>query len=104
MLLRIVVAALLISTLSDDLSRGDINAVSLLAIGLGSFVTLGLFTVVAAALGAIAAATLPLLRHGALTTSSVTIALCTVLALLGSGAYSIDARLFGPRRVVWPSS
>jgi uncharacterized membrane protein YphA (DoxX/SURF4 family) len=104
MLLRIVVAALLISTLSDDLSRGDLSAVSVVAIGLGSFLTLGLFTVVAAALGAIFAAILPFLHHGALTSSSVTIALCTVLALLGSGAYSIDARLFGPRRVVWPTS
>jgi hypothetical protein len=71
------------------------------AIALGALLTIGLLTPVAAILAALEAGC----RHGLLDTN-LSMALASVIlvavVLLGPGAFSVDARLFGRREVIIP--
>ena len=104
MLLRINASGLLIAIAFHNLSAGDASVLSLSVVVLAVFLTLGLFTVAASSLAAtLTMALFLLVHHQTLAASVVTTVVCTALALQGAGAYSLDARLFGQRRVVWPS-
>ena len=103
MLLRVTASGLLVATACDHLSLGAASLLSVSIIILAIFLMLGLFTTAVARLSAMLTMTLSLLpRQEILAGSIVTISVCIALALLGAGAYSLDARLFGQRRVVWP--
>jgi uncharacterized membrane protein YphA (DoxX/SURF4 family) len=102
-LLRITASGLLIAIAFDNLSRGDASMLSVSVVVLAIFVVLGLFTTVASSLAAMLTVMLFLLYQQTLASSTVTTVVCMALALQGAGAYSLDARLFGQRRVVWPS-
>ncbi|WP_041586004.1 hypothetical protein [Terriglobus saanensis] len=104
MLLRITASGLLVAVACNNLSRGDASVLSVSIMILAIFLALGLFTVAASSLAAVISMTLPFLLHQeTLAASTVTVSVCVALALLGAGAYSVDARLFGQRRVVWPN-
>jgi uncharacterized membrane protein YphA (DoxX/SURF4 family) len=103
MLLRITASGLLMTVACENLSRGDTSVLSVSAIVLAIFLMLGLFTRAASCLAAVLIVALSLLVHQqSLAASAAALAVCVSLALLGAGAYSIDAQLFGQRRVVWP--
>ena len=104
LLLRLIASGLLIVFALDNLRRGEASVLSVSAMVLAIFLSLGLFTTLAASLGAALTLTLfLLLHHQTIVMSLVAISVSVADALLGGGAYSIDARLFGPRRVVWPN-
>jgi hypothetical protein len=104
MLLRLTASGLLVTTACNNLLDGDASLLSVSMIILSIFLTLGLFTVAVSGLAAMLIMTLSLLLHqGTQAASTVTVPVCLALALLGAGAYSLDARLFGQRRVVWPN-
>jgi hypothetical protein len=104
MLLRITASGLLVDIACNHLIQGDASVLSVSIVILAIFLTLGLFTVAASGLAAVLIIALSLLIHQeALAASTVTASVCVALALLGAGAYSIDACLFGQRRVVWRS-
>jgi uncharacterized membrane protein YphA (DoxX/SURF4 family) len=103
-LLRLTASCLLLAIAYGNLSRGDASLLSFLAIILAIFLTLGLFTIVTSSLAAALTIALVILLHQqSFAKSAVTAVVCLALALLGAGAYSIDARLFGQRRVIWPN-
>jgi uncharacterized membrane protein YphA (DoxX/SURF4 family) len=102
-LLRVIASGLLVTAALQNLRLGDASVLSVSAIVLAIFLTVGLFTVLAASMGAVLTTTLfLLLHHETLGASIVIVLVCITVALLGGGAYSIDARVFGPRRVIWP--
>ena len=104
MLLRITAAGLLVAIACNNLSRGDASLLSVSVVILAIFLTLGFFTIVVSSLAtALIIALFLLLHQETLAACVVTSAACIALALLGGGAYSVDARLFGQRRVVWPN-
>ena len=71
-----------------------------IGLGLSGFaIVLGFFTPVAAIVAAVAAA-VDLIVHGAAIASLVRLLDAVALALLGPGAYSVDAWLFGRRVIV----
>lgn len=89
----------------NNLFQGDEYALSVAVGVLAIFVTLGLFTLAASSLASVLTMILFVLVHNeTLTVSAATSCLCIVLALVGAGAYSVDAQLFGQRRIVWPKS
>jgi hypothetical protein len=67
----------------------------LIAIGVGSLILVGLITPIAATIGVIVALCIP----APIEIHIVLVAIGASLVLLGPGAYSIDARLFGRRRI-----
>jgi hypothetical protein len=88
----------------DALSRQSPGVVSFSFIGLGlvcAFIAVGAFTPFAcAACIVIELSTLWPGRSGEPFHILLAVSLAIVLALLGPGAFSIDARLFGRRRIV----
>ena len=64
-----------------------------------ALIVLGLFTPVAAA-SAVLLAGMAYLFCGLQTVNGLMIAILIAIALLGAGAYSFDARLYGRRRLV----
>ena len=104
MLLRITASGLLVGLAFGGLSQGSAAPIQVTVLALALFLALGLFTVVVSSLAAMLTVALFLLLHQeTLAASMVTAVVCTALALQGAGAYSLDARLFGQRRVVWRS-
>jgi uncharacterized membrane protein YphA (DoxX/SURF4 family) len=87
-------------------TRGQLASPSWVMFGLGSIVILmgiGALTPVACSLGALIEAYYILHSHGADELQAILALLITVaLALLGPGAFSVDAKLFG-RRLIIPS-
>jgi hypothetical protein len=103
-LLRVAASGLLVGIACNNLSRGDASALSVSVVILAIFMTLGLFTIVVSSLAAaLIMAFFLVLHQETLVASMVTAAVCIALTLLGAGAYSVDACLFGQRRVVWPN-
>lgn len=74
-------------------------AVHVLCAAMGVLLVLGLWTPIVAALAAIGAALYAFLSPGDANFYLLLAALSAALALLGPGAWSVDARLFGWRRV-----
>jgi uncharacterized membrane protein YphA (DoxX/SURF4 family) len=97
------------------MSRHDLGGlgwtVGLLALGSGVFLLVGYGTPFASVLAAIIAAgsALSWFRAPSLDlfdsklASSLVAAIAVAIACLGAGAFSIDARLFGPREIIIPS-
>ncbi len=97
------------------MSRQDLGglawAVGVLALGSGVFLLVGYGTAFASVLAAVIAAGsgLSLFRPPTLDlfdsklASSLVAAIAVAITCLGAGAFSIDARLFGPREIIIPS-
>ena len=102
---RLTVCSLLIYLAATNLLLGHAAALSC---GIGVFalfISFGLFTSVVSFLAATFTAALSLQVHdNPIVLIAATSSLCVMLAVMGAGAYSVDARLFGQRRVVWPHS
>ena len=82
-------------------------------VGLGSFllsiialfIELGLFTVISSGIAALLTVIICwFLRDSPILVVATSAALCVSLSMLGTGAYSLDALLFGRRRVFFPNS
>jgi uncharacterized membrane protein YphA (DoxX/SURF4 family) len=100
--MRVVAAAALASTASDSLSTHLANGsatILLLQIGAGLLLLVGLWTPVAGLLVAMLEAGMLVSRAQDHWTHILLATLGAALALLGPGAWSIDARLFGWKRV-----
>jgi len=66
---------------------------------------LGLFTAISSVMAALLTVILFLfLRDTPLLVVATSASLCVSLSMLGAGAYSLDALLFGRRRVIFPNS
>ena len=106
----VAITALIQGTLCliSDAQFTLITAGSLLALIAGAFLLIGLWTPIAAAviglcIGAMRLSLVSRCRADLFQTDiSVILAItvCTGILLAGPGAYSIDARLFGPREIV----
>ena len=94
-------AALLIHGLGAlDASLSLARLAELLGTGvIGLLLIVGLFTPVAGVLAAVDAAWIGLSRPGDVPFWLMAGVVCTALVLLGPGAWSVDARLFGWKRV-----
>jgi hypothetical protein len=65
------------------------------------FIVLGLFTVISSGIAALLTVILFwFLRDSPILVVATSAALCVSLSMLGAGAYSLDALLFGRRRVI----
>jgi putative oxidoreductase len=69
-------------------------------VGVGVLLWLGLWTPVAAVVAAVAQIGLMSLDHHYDAASALAGIMCLALAMLGPGAWSLDARLFGRKRIV----
>lgn len=74
-------------------------ALAIVCTAMGMLLAVGLWTPVVAALAATGAALLAIFNPADAGFYLLLAALCAALALLGPGAWSLDARLFGWRRV-----
>jgi len=78
------------------------GVVAVLSVGMGVLLLLGLWTPIAGALATLLAGWYALSDPGAAGFYILLAIFCAALALLGPGAWSIDARLFGWKRVEIP--
>ena len=102
---RFTVSGLLLKIAITNLLLGDASMASYSVAVLAVFLCCGLFTTVVSTLAAVLTMTLLFFVHSEILIESVaTTCFCIMLALMGAGAYSVDARLFGQRRVIWPHS
>jgi len=102
---RLTVGGLLLKIGIANLLLGNASVGSFSVTILALLVCCGLFTTVVSTLAAILTITLLFFIHSETLIESVaTTCFCIMLALIGAGAYSVDARLFGQRRVIWPRS
>ena len=103
MILRVSAAS---SLLLCAFTRGQLASPSWAVFGLGSILILmgvGALTPVACAVGALVEAYYILHSHGTDELQAILALLVTVaLALLGPGAFSLDAKLFGRRLIIPP--
>ena len=83
------------SAILSGLKMSLVGLAQLVAAGAGSLILVGLATPIAAAVGGVTALCIaaPIETHIVLATIAAS------LALLGPGAWSIDARLYGRRRI-----
>jgi uncharacterized membrane protein YphA (DoxX/SURF4 family) len=86
-------------TAGSAVAAGVLEAISA---STGILLLLGLWTPIAGALGALVACWYALSNAGDAVFYILLAILCAALALLGPGAWSIDARLFGWKRVEIP--
>jgi uncharacterized membrane protein YphA (DoxX/SURF4 family) len=104
LLLRVLVGVTLIAqtralVASSNLTVTGWSIAALLVLG-GACLLLGFLTPIAAALIALASLSLLFASHSTQTLDIVV--LSAVIALLGPGAFSIDARMFGRREILIP--
>ena len=102
LLIRVVAGTTLIAHAVAMLTAGPEVAsavLHLLTAGIGILLLIGLWTPVAGALTALDAAWLAFSSPGDAQFYILLAALATALALLGPGAWSVDARLFGWKRI-----
>lgn len=101
--LRITAAVLLFVACGHEiLCRAMV--VSFVATVLVIFIALGLFTSACSAVGTLLMISLYFMSHPAPAITTVTGAVCTSVALMGAGAYSLDALIYGRQRIVVPKS
>jgi uncharacterized membrane protein YphA (DoxX/SURF4 family) len=102
---RLTVSSLLLEIAINNLLLGYASVASYAIMILSLFVCFGLFTPIVCSIAALLTMALFLLVHNdPIVVNTATASLCVMLALVGAGAYSVDARLFGQRRVIWPPS
>jgi uncharacterized membrane protein YphA (DoxX/SURF4 family) len=102
LLIRVVAGTTLIAHAVAMLTAGPEVASAvphLLTAGIGILLLIGLWTPVAGALAALDAAWLAFSSPGDARFYILLAALAAALALLGPGAWSVDARLFGWKRI-----
>jgi len=103
LMLRVAAAMLILVTAGEQIMNGRLSIPSLLLTLLAIFIGLGLFTTPASSLAALLNIGLYLGLHDAPLLITITIAeVCIALSMMGAGAYSLDALLFGYRRVTLP--
>jgi hypothetical protein len=101
LLLRLSLAAILVVHMW---ARPAPATYAWLAPSLASFLTVGLFTPIVAALGGLLELTHAVLSRGDVLPAGVHVAQAVAVALLGPGAYSVDALWYGRRLVRGPST
>ena len=100
---------LVVARLTDASASSLDMATGALSIASGMTVLVGLFTSASATIFAVTVAWFwfpvhaDVLRLG-VPAAMMTIAVAVAIVLLGPGAFSIDARLFGPRQIVIPGA
>jgi uncharacterized membrane protein YphA (DoxX/SURF4 family) len=100
--MRIVAGATLIAYAVSTLRSGPSTSAAILAvltIAAGLLLLVGLWTPVAGSLVAVLGLVTAVLQPEERTTAILLAAIGAALALLGPGAWSIDARLFGWKRI-----
>jgi len=115
LLLRSTVGLVLISAGAYSLSRADEVTLLVLILAIAAFASgllllIGFFTPIGGTLGALSAACAVLFAvpMGALNpmqlkvSAVVVVVMAGVVGILGPGAFSIDSRLFGRRKIVIP--
>jgi hypothetical protein len=106
LLMHRIIAALLIFTMITHqfLARGVGLGAFLLSI-VALFIVLGPFTVISSGIAALLTVILFwFLRDSPILVVATSATLCVSFSMLGAGAYSLDALLFGRRRVIFPNS
>ena len=98
---RVLIAAILIYSVVTHLAKGDKSAVlpELIGAGLSIFILVGLWTPVAGALVSLTEIWDLLCRTGDSWIPSIVATLSAALAMIGPGAWSVDARLFGRKHI-----
>jgi hypothetical protein len=101
LLLRVVVAAALILRFAELHSRASVPTIAphVIAAGIGLLLLFGSWTAVAGVMAAIIEAVIAFSHNGDLWVSILLASLGIALALLGPGAWSVDARRFGWKRI-----
>jgi hypothetical protein len=100
LVLRFTAAILVLTITVHQLFRGHAGPLSFLAAVLAVFIGLGLFIPVSSCLAGLLMVVLYFLfRDVTLLTLSTIVLLCISLSMTGGGAYSLDALIFGQRRI-----
>jgi len=102
---RITAGSLIFTMITHQFWARGIGLASFLLAVLALFMVLGLFTAISSVMAALLTVILFLfLRDTPLLVVATSASLCVSLSMLGAGAYSLDALLFGRRRVIFPNS
>jgi putative oxidoreductase len=100
----VLIAAILIYSVVTHLAKGDKSAVlpELIGAGLSILVLIGLWTPVVAGLTSLTEIWVLLYRTGDSWIPIIAATLSATLAMIGPGAWSVDARLFGRKHITPP--
>lgn len=98
LLMRLVAGTVLITYGIETFQTGQ-PTILLPALGAGVLLIAGLWTPIAGSLAVILALGSAVAHQGNLYACVLLATMCAALALLGPGAWSVDARLFGWRRI-----
>lgn len=102
---REATAFLIFMTLRQPFLDHGAGFLSFLLAVLALFIVLGLLTSVCSGLAALLTVALSFVsRDLPLDVVAATVSICLSLAMLGAGGYSLDALLFGRRRIILPKS
>jgi hypothetical protein len=98
---RVLIAVVLVSRVVAHLAKGPNSAAlpELIGAGLSIFVLVGLWTPIAGALVSLTEIWDLLCRTGDSWIPSIVATLSAALAMIGPGAWSVDARLFGRKHI-----
>jgi putative oxidoreductase len=101
---RVLIAEILIYSVVTHLAKGDKSAVlpELIGAGLSILVLIGLWTPVVAGLTSLTEIWVLLYRTGDSWIPIIAATLSATLAMIGPGAWSVDARLFGRKHITPP--
>ena len=102
---RVLIAVVLVSRVVAHIAKGTNSAVlpELIGAGLSIFILVGLWTPIAGALVSLTEIWDLLCRTGDSWIPSIVATLSAALAMIGPGAWSVDARLFGRKHITPPS-
>jgi len=101
--LRASAASLIIATIERELRNGRDTFLPLLGALLAILLLAGFLTTASSCLAAIGTVGVCIVSNGnSIFISAITVGTCMALALSGPGGYSIDALLFGRRRITLP--
>jgi putative oxidoreductase len=101
---RVLIAVVLVSRVVAHIAKGINSAAlpELIGAGLSIFILVGLWTPVAGALVSLTEIWDLLCRTGDSWIPSIVATLSAALAMIGPGAWSVDARLFGRKHITPP--
>jgi hypothetical protein len=104
LLQRNTTALVVFTMIAQQFLVHGIGLVSFLLAVVALFMVLGLFTAVSSGIAALLTVVLFLFfRDIPILVVTASVLLCVSLSMLGAGAYSLDALLFGRRRVIFPN-